>query len=252
MEQRVRTIIENASDKILASAIVDSILEVKRNFSLSAWKTSELDAGHFVEAVRRFINLKLFGSYLPVGRTLPSFDSREIAKLESASGDESYRIHIPRLLWGIYGIRNKRGVGHISLISPNYMDATYVVASCNWILAEIVRLESGLSIDETTLVVNRVIRRNIDGIWNDGAVTRILVSGLSVREEILYLLYDKSPQRDNDIQGVIECKNCAYFRKVLKQLHSERNIELGADGMCIISPKGIAEAETIIINKGSE
>ena len=36
--------------------ILSSYAEVENNFRLEKWKPSELDAGHFVEAVRRLVD----------------------------------------------------------------------------------------------------------------------------------------------------------------------------------------------------
>jgi len=125
----ITDIVVAASDSTLAGAIIESYQELERNHFLQAWKTSELDAGHFVEAVRRFLDLQLFGSYAPVGKALSSFNDVAVKRYESASGEESYRIHMPRLLWTMYGIRNKRGVGHLSLVKPNEIDASLVLHS---------------------------------------------------------------------------------------------------------------------------
>jgi len=246
MKAKAKAILASASNAALADAIVDSYLEVERNYALGSWKTSELDAGHFVEAVRRFIDLKLTGTFASIGRSLSPLNIKELTRLEQCSGAETYRIHIPRLLLSIYGIRNKRGVGHLSDISPNYMDATCVISVSKWVLAEIIRLESGTDVEATTRLVDMVVKHNTRGIWHDGEVTRILADGLSLREKILFLLFEKSPNTVEALRSIIEYTNKTYFRKTLKQLHSDRLLEMNANDECIISPKGISEAESII------
>ena len=136
---QINTILEKASDKKLAEHIINSFKEVERNYHLKSWKTSSLDAGHFVEAVRRLIELKLFGQYTPINKPLPNFNDKCLNSYLNKQGEESYRIHIPRLLFTIYGIRNKRGIGHISNIKPNKIDSTLILSSCKWVLAEIIR-----------------------------------------------------------------------------------------------------------------
>ena len=185
MKTKAFKILEAASDKTLAASILATFMEVERNYYLRLWKTSELDAGHFVEAVRRFIDMRFTGTYTPIGKTLSSFNDAEIKRLESYTGAESYRIHIPRVLYSINGLRNKRGVGHLGLISPNYMDATFILSSCKWILAEILRQESSLKPEETSDLVEQVISRPLPGIWDLGAVRRILSTGMSLREDII-------------------------------------------------------------------
>ena len=147
----------------LPRALVDALLsaqkEIEGNYLHRKWKASELDAGHFVEAARRIIEHRLFGTYTPIGKDLPTFNDRLLQQYEQASGDQSYRILIPRVLRAIYGIRNKRGVGHLGLISPNEMDATLILYNVKWVIAEILRLESGLAVSDIQKVIEHVIER---------------------------------------------------------------------------------------------
>ncbi len=249
MESKVRSIIEAASDKVLSDHIVDSYKEVERNYFIKSWKTSELDAGHFVESIRRLLELKLFGKYTPISKGLPPFNDKTMLSYVNSSGDDSYRIHIPRALLTVYGIRNKRGVGHLSNVSPNHLDATFIVSSVKWVLAEIVRINSSYRPDETSRIVDHIVDRSVEGIWESSDITRILVEGLSLKEQIIFLLYATNETFDQKILEIIEYKNRAYFKRTLKQLHSARYIEYRPTGECLISPKGIAYAEEIILTK---
>lgn len=167
MECEVKEIIKSASNDQLADLIVDSYKEVERNFFIKSWKTSELDAGHFVESVRRFIELKLFGQYTSINKGLAPLNDAALNSYINAQGDDSYRIHIPRILIAIYGIRNKRGVGHLSQIKPNHLDATFILSSVKWVLAEIVRINSTFKPDETKKIVDRIVDRSVEGIWEE-------------------------------------------------------------------------------------
>jgi hypothetical protein len=249
MESKVKNIIEAASDKTLADHIVDSYKDVERNYFLKSWKTSELDAGHFVESVRRFIELRLFGKYSPISKGLPSFNDKTMLSYINAKGDDSYRIHIPRALLTVYGIRNKRGVGHISDVSPNHLDATFIISSVKWILAELIRINSSYKPEETSKIVEHIVDRSIEGVWEETDITRILVEGLSLKEQIIFLLYATDEVFDQKILEIIEYKNQGYFKRTLKQLHTSRFIEYKSNGECVISPKGSVYAEEIVLNK---
>lgn len=244
---QIKTILENTSDEKLAEHIINSFKEVEKNFYLKSWKTSSLDAGHFVEAVRRLIELKLYGQYTPINKPLPNFNEKCLNSYLNKQGEDSYRIHIPRLLFTIYGIRNKRGIGHISNIKPNKIDATLILSSCKWVLAEIIRLNSQLLIDETEKFIDEIIERNVEGIWEVGETMRILKDGLSLKEKILYLLYNKSSMKDSEIKRITEYSNMTYLKKTLKEFHKKRFIEYKQNGDCILSPKGAIEAEKIIL-----
>lgn len=127
----LKNLFEQSFNKEISENLIGSFSEIESNFIIKKWKPSELDAGHFVETVRRIIELKLFNKYTPFNQNLPHFNDPELQRYERQSGHESYRMIIPRILKAIYNIRNKRGVGHTGDISPNEMDATLILYSKN-------------------------------------------------------------------------------------------------------------------------
>jgi hypothetical protein len=247
MENRAHKILLIASDTALADSLLATFKEVEKHYFLRSWKTSELDSGHFVESVRRFIDYRLSGSYTPIGTTLPTFNFNELRRLENATGSEEYRLHIPRALFTIYGLRNKRGVGHLGLVSPNYLDATLIVATCKWVLGEILRAESTLTFDETAAIVDSIVERPVPGLWDAGSTRRILAQGLTLRQQILFLLFAESPQHTDRLVASTGNSNTAYLKKLLRTLHNERRIELTDSGNCFLSPTGHREAEQIAL-----
>jgi len=106
-------------------------------------------------------------------KSLPNFNDKLLVRYEQAAGDESYRILIPRVLRAIYGIRNKRGVGHLGLISPNEMDATLILYNVKWVVAEILRLESDLQPVETQAAIKEVVERESPLLWKEGSIVRV-------------------------------------------------------------------------------
>ncbi|WP_299537140.1 hypothetical protein [Ulvibacterium sp.] len=233
----------------ITERLVESYQEIEENFVMQKWKSSELDAGHFVESVRRILEFELFGSFTPYGSKLTNFNDAVLKQYENASGDESFRMLIPRTLKSIFNIRNKRGVGHVGKISPNKMDATLIFYSVKWVLAEIIRLTSGLAISETQRIVDAIAERNIDVLWKGENSQRILNSKVSAKNQVLILLFDESPRKLEDMRLVIEYQNKPNFLKlVLEPLHKARLIEVNkGDGKCWISPSGKAEAERLIL-----
>jgi hypothetical protein len=248
METQAHDIILSSGDRTLADSIIETFKEVERNFFFRSWKTSALDSGHFVESVRRFIDFRLTDAYTPIGKNLAAFNNVELARLEKLSGLEAYRLHIPRALFIIYGLRNKRGIGHLGLVSPNYLDATFIIATCKWVLAEILRSESALTYDETSAIVERIVDRPITGLWDIGSTRRILADGLKLRQKILFLLLAESPQPTERLLHSIGYKDAKYFNKLLRTLHDERCIELTNEGVCHLSPKGSVEAEQVALS----
>ncbi len=233
--------------------VVDALIEafdtIESNFSARKWKASELDAGHFVEATRRVIEHVLFGKHTPIGKSLPNFNDKELRRYEQAQGDESIRILIPRMLKSIYGIRNKRGVGHIGLISPNEMDSTYILYSVKWVLAELLRLASGKNPDVVQGAISQIVERQTPLIWKSGDIVRIIEPKCGARDQILIHLYDQSPQKVPELMEKIEYKNRTNFLKIVKRLHSKGLIHMASNEECLITPAGIPEAEKHIHGK---
>jgi len=244
-------VLKSAYNPAIAGHVLDAYREIEQNFVLKKWKPSELDAGHFVESVRRLLELELTGKHTPFNKPLPRFNDQALLYYEHQSGHESYRLLIPRVLKAIYNIRSKRGVAHISDVSPNEVDSTLILHCVKWILSEIVRLKSGLSVQDTQKLMHRIVERQIPLIWKDADVTRILDASMSARDQVLVLLYDKSPQSVEKLREMIEYKNETNFKKILRRLHTAKLIHHGSDTACLISPTGVLAAENIIKNSRS-
>ena len=242
-----KRVLTDAYGTELGNAILQAYIEIHRNYALGNWKPSELDAGHFVEAVRRAIENELFGQYTPISGKLEPFHDGVLKQYEQQSGaPDTFRIYIPRALKAIYNVRNNRGVGHLDEISPNEMDATYILYASKWVLAELIRAKADLKPQETQGLIDDIVEREISLIWKEGGIRRVLDTDLPAKEQVLILLYDESPQEDSALQSTIEYRNTTMFKEILEALHDKRLIEYGADGQCHISPTGMREAEEIL------
>lgn len=222
----------------------NSLTEYKK----AHWQYFGNEVGQFVETVRRIIEFKLTGTYTPVSEKLKIFNEKVLTELENVGKQfpEEYRIVIPRCLYSMYCMRNKRGMIHKSHIDPNKMDATVLLYNTKWVLAELVRLESNFSFEDTENIVESIMMRETNLIWNTGKVLRVLDNKLKTKEKILCLLYVKDGQNDNDLQKSVEYKNKSQFRILLKTMHKDRLIEY-CESRCKLSPLGSGEAERIFL-----
>ncbi len=231
----------------LADALLNAYKEIEENYSLEKWKATEVDAGQFVEAARRILEFELQGGqYTPLDKAISKFNDGVLKQYEQAAGDESFRMLIPRVLFGVYAVRNKRGAGHLAGVSPNTMDATLVLGNVKWVLAELVRLAAGLKPEETQRLIDEIVARKLEILWKHEDITRILDTGLKAHEQVLVLLYDRAPQTVEELRRAIEYQNPARFRKILSGLHADRLIELLPNNTCLIIPPGVQQAEGIL------
>jgi hypothetical protein len=215
------------------------------------WSPCLADAGRFVEAVRRFLELEFSdsGDYTPVGSTLKPLDGRMLNSYENANGDEAYRLHIPRALYAIYGIRNKRGAGHLSSMDPGHQDATLAISLVKWILAELIRLNSTFSQNETTRLLDHLIDMPIDGLWKIDDRVRIMVDGLNYADQILYLLFTGGLKTEDELRKSMEIAPYA-LRKYLRELHYNKYIDYSeGNGKCVLSQKGARVIQPTVLRK---
>lgn len=181
----LRSTLALASTQEIGEALASTYSDIVEHYVLRKWKSAGLDAGHFVEAARRFLELKLFGSATPISKALSQFNEATLKKYADASGDEAYRILIPRTLWALFALRNKRSIGHLGAVPASELDAALLLNGAKWVLAEIIRLESNLTVDETRQLVADVIARQQPVIWREGGITRVLDSSMDARQRCL-------------------------------------------------------------------
>jgi hypothetical protein len=81
-------------------------------------------------------------------------------QLEQASSTfpRSIKVQIPRVLLALYEVRNNRGVGHVGgEVNPNHMDASMVLHSSKWLVAELVRIFHNVDTAIATAVVEALL-----------------------------------------------------------------------------------------------
>lgn len=228
----------------LREVVERTFLDLERHYLAREWQSVGSDCGHFVEAVRRIIEHYLFGSYTPVGKSLPAFNEACLKSYENKSGEDSLRILLPRLLYSLYALRNKRSMGHLGLEPAKQMDAMLLLYGAKWSLAELIRLTSDADVSEAFLLINRLSEHEISPIWREGDIIRVLDPKASARDKVILVLGLVGPMSDKRLQQIVEYKHASNFKKILKRLHASKLIEYsGAD--CSISPLGLADAKRL-------
>lgn len=243
-------IIKNSFNNLIPQELTTELLHSYNNalneYSRQNWKHLINELAQFNEITYRIIEFLLTGSYTSLNDKLPIFNEKILMKWETIPNkEENIRIIIPRVLYSMYCIRNKRGAIHKNNISPNKMDANILLYDSKWILAELFRICSKLSIEESQKIINFIINQEIDLLWHINDKSRILNPKLKCNEQILVLLYSNNTMCVNDLIKNIEYSNKSIFKTILRSLHKNRLIEY--DGInCTISPKGSKQAEQII------
>jgi hypothetical protein len=226
---------------------------VIENYRKRKWEPSELNAGKLCEATYCILKGHADGTY-PNTVTKPRNMVDACQALEREAGlTRSMRIQIPRVLIALYEIRNNRGVGHAGGdVDPNHMDSTVVVYMTKWVVAELIRVLHGVSVEGAQDAVDALVEREIPLIWQTGDVKRVLNTKLTMKEKTLLLLYSTAGQvAESDIFRWVEHSNLSRYRSdVLRPAHREKLIEYDSSARTVsISPIGEEFAELKILSK---
>jgi hypothetical protein len=192
MRAKVEALLAAQAPAPLVKALLDAYADLKDNFNFEKFRPSELEGGRFAEAAIRIVQHLATGLHDPMARPLPRFDNivRALENVPGANAHESLRVHIPRALFTVYGVRNRRDVGHIGGdVNPNRADAYFVVAVCDWVLAELIRLTFNCPLVEAQGMVDNLVERKIPIIQDFGGFPKILRTDLTIPDRIMALAY---------------------------------------------------------------
>jgi hypothetical protein len=227
--------------------------EIKHHFRSSRWEPSELNGGKFCEVVIRLLEWHTSSpqTYTPFGTQIRDFGQATRRFETLTTFPDSVRFHIPKLLNALYTLRNKRGVGHTGGdVDPNHMDATLVVATTDWMMAEIVRIFHAISTHEAQAIVESLIVKQLQVVWEVDGKHRVLDASLSYTDKALLLLYKHHPKpvNEGDLISWTEHSNASTFRRdVLKRCHRRKLIEYdAAKKQVFLSPLGVTHVENTI------
>jgi hypothetical protein len=161
---------------------------IVQNYAEHRWSPSELSGGKFCEIVFAILDGYAKGSYIASPSKPPDFVSACKRLEQYTQVPRSFQILIPRLLPALFDVRNNRGVGHVGGdVDPNHMDALFALSSCNWVMAELVRVYHSLSVAEAQRLVDSLVERRIPLVWESGDIRRVLDPSMTVRDQILVL-----------------------------------------------------------------
>lgn len=233
----------------LRDPLVAALGEIAGNFAAHKWEPSELNGGKLCEAAYTILRGHVDGTWAPKPSKPKDMVTacRDFEKEDKVKWPQSVRVTMPRLLMALYEIRNNRGVGHVGGdVDANHMDAVLVLTGSKWVVAELVRIFHDVRTAEATAIVDALVERVVPAIWTIGDTRRVLVPGLSMKDQTLLLLYASAGWiNESALVAAIEHSNASVYRRdVLATAHKDRLIEYdGKDRRAHISPLGIGYVE---------
>ncbi|MDX2177682.1 MAG: hypothetical protein SF028_14560 [Candidatus Sumerlaeia bacterium] len=188
-----------------------------RAFREGKWRASELDAGHFTEIAYAILASHVAGTWPSSLPPKPQNFLKACKDLEAAASTfpRSVRITVPRVLVSLYEFRNNRNVGHAGGdVDANEMDATFVLYSLKWVLAELVRIFHNTDLATATAVVESIIEREVPLVCEVAGVYRVLEPSLSMRDRMLAVLYaSPGPMHEAKVVESVQYSNASVFRR---------------------------------------
>ncbi|MGV9800192.1 hypothetical protein ACWDTP_19310 [Mycobacterium sp. NPDC003449] len=173
----------------VVSDLLDAYSEAKRRYHLDDLRPSAVEGGRFSEAAFRILQWETTGQFTPLGTTLTRVPTL-VNQLESQTqAADSVRFHIPRTLRAIYDIRNKRNIAHLADgIDPSRQDATFIIHSMDWVLAELVRLYHNVTSDQAQSLIEDLVAKEIPAMqmFDDFPV---FLKDMSQPDQVMTLLY---------------------------------------------------------------
>lgn len=231
----------------LRAELLAEFAKITTNYRERRWEAAELDGGRLCEVAYSILDGFTSAGNYPARASKPKYFESACKALENRTGyPDSARLTIPRILVGLYDVRNRRNVGHVGGdVDANHMDAELVLAMAKWIVAELVRLFHNTDVKTAADVVDALVDRTLPIIWEVDGIKRVLNTALSLTDQTLLLLYSETGAvSDRDLAKYLEQDRLANYRRVLDRLHKARAIEWNkVTGMVTLSPPGREDVE---------
>lgn len=233
--------LSNAVPPLLAGELVDAFLELRRDVATSTLGRSA--AGKFVESFVQVLQHLACGTYDKkpnVDETLRTADSK------MSSLDEGLKICASRVARGMYTLRNKRNIAHKGEVDPNEYDLRLLLASAQWVMAELIRAVSGLPMAQAGALI-AAVNTPVGGLVEDIEGKRLVHADVTIREEILILLQSYHPRSVTAAEVVrhLDRRSAGSVRNELKRLWGLKELELDSGGY-VLTKTGVQAAVATI------
>lgn len=222
----------------LARDLASDFVQIRRDL---ATKTLErASPGKFVETFVQCLQQISTGKH----DAKPSVDSYLNTKVENDTRlPDGLRFCGGRIARSMYTLRNKRNIAHKGEVDPNTFDLQFVHQGATWIMAEMIRCASGVSMEEAGALIELVqapvgtLVEEIDGV-------RLVHADVSARTEILILLHSHYPDRVVvvDILKTMSARSAASVRSRLSEMRTDKLIFGDAKAGYRLTQTGFAAA----------
>lgn len=145
--------------------------------------------GKFVETFVQCLQHVATGTY----DAKPNVDGYLSTKAENEVAlPEGLRICGTRIARAIYTLRNKRNIAHKNPVDPNVFDLMMCHQGAAWIMAELLRCATGVSMGEAGALI-QLVQAPVNSLVEEIDGRRLVHADLPLKAELLILLHSHYP-----------------------------------------------------------
>lgn len=199
--------------------------------------------GKFVETVVQCLEYLETGKYDKkpnVEKFLVSLESRP-TKIR-----DDLKICVSRTARAMYALRSKRNIVHKGEVDPNSYDLRFLLSGAQWILAELVRVSGGVSMEDAGKAID-LINSPIGTLIEDVAGRRIVLADVSTPNEILLLLQSRYPD-PQPLAAIVHSLNRRSEKSVgnsVRDIYAKKLIEGDTKNGYVLTRPGLESAISI-------
>ena len=167
----------------LCEDLVTEFVEIRQDVATNTLGRSP--SGKFIETIVQLMEFLETGKY-PVKPDIEQY----LKNVESraSSLDDGLRICGARIARGMYALRSKRNILHKGNVDPNSYDLHFLLHGAQWLLAELLRNISGLTMQESGQLVN-MVHAPVGELVDDTGFRRLIHHVGEATDEIVILLH---------------------------------------------------------------
>jgi hypothetical protein len=225
----------------LAEELTALFVQIRQDY---ATKTLERSSpGKFVETFVQCCQFMVSGTW----EEKPKVDSFLQTLENETKLPEGLRVCAARYARAMYTLRNRRSIAHKNVINPNISDLRLIHESAAWIMAEMVRNASDLTMPEAELLIDR-IQAPVGSLVEEIAGIRLVHANVSIRNELFILLHSYYPEWApiTKLRKSMAARNPRSVSNQLSAMSSEKLVHHdGLGGYRLTQPGHSAATEVI-------
>ena len=247
----IEELINQGIDKTIVEKLIEEYRIVKKEHLLGDDEKAILHSAKVCDMILALIKNKVTGIVVDIDNIYFNKLLEEIVKYPKPSAEDVIlTLAIPRVAESIFTIRSKKDVAHVKTIEPSFIDSSYCVSACDWMLSELVLLFLKAEPDEANELIGSILKKKVPTVeeFEDGSIV-ILRKDLSVGQEIMLALYHYYPKRLTNTDLFKSVKSATfYINKVLTRLENQKFIHQAEVGYKL-TKLGIKYVEDEILTK---